>query len=195
MSWKGDEMIVSFSRRLVIGPVVVLTCAALVIAFLAVMASADAAPLRERVSGNFSDTAIDTNGDGMAANLVSGQVSGENGPSYEGIWEIAFVPADGACRPGEAQGAVVAYSIVRGHRNGDLQYSALDDTMRNTACFDIATGTARLSINAVVTGGTGRFATSSGSYEANLDVRLLLPDAGGGIAHGAFTGNILGDAG
>ena len=194
VSWKGDEMSISYVRRLAIGlPVALTLVVVLIAAFMVVAATADAAPVRERVSGNFIDTAIDTNGDGIAANSVSGAVRGDLGPTYEGVWEIAFLPPSGACPVGNAEGEVVAYSIVRRYFNGDLQYSALDASKGGFLCFDLATGEAKLVINAEFTGGTGRFEDSAGTYKADFDVTLLLPDLTGGIAHGAFTGNVQGD--
>ncbi len=164
---------------------------ALVVAALLMLQPAGAASFNEQVSGNFIDTSIDTNGDGTAANYFSGAARGTGSPTYEGLVEIAF-GATGQCGPGELEGEVVAYSIVRRYSNGDLAYSRLDTSVLNPLCFNPAMGTATVEIHANVTGGTGKFAGATGSYVATYDVRLLVPDPAGGIGHGSFTGTTSG---
>lgn len=151
---------------------------------------AAAGGFNENVSGNFIDTSIDTNGDGMAANYFSGVAKGSGSPSYEGLVEVMFdeVP-DGDCDETEVEGSLVNYSIVRRYANGDLLFSRSDD---GTLCFDLASGLASLTINAEVTGGTGRHAGATGTYTADYTVKLLVPDPMGGIGHGAFYGSVSG---
>ena len=176
------------SRLIALGVAVVV---ALLASLLVNGSAADAGRMSEDVSGSFTDTAIDTSGGGNAANLISGITSsGRTGAHYEGIWEIELLGPSDAC-DGLIEGAVVAYSIVRRYPNGDLLYSQLDAADPGSTCFDPA-GVADLTINAVVTGGTGQFAGATGSYTAEYDVQLLLPDPGGGIAHGSFTGTVEG---
>lgn len=153
-------------------------------AFLALQ-PAGADGFNEQVSGNFIDTAIDTNDDGSQANYFSGAAKGNGSPTYEGLVEIAFTAPTGLCDSGIVEGEVVEYSIVRRYKNGDLAFSRL---MSGSVCFDIATGTADLTIEAAVTGGTGKFDGATGSYTANYTVQLLVPDPTGGIGHGAFHG-------
>lgn len=176
----------STKRKLII----LAAAAALVGTFIAIGSVAQAAPGTEAVSGNFTDTAIDTNDDGMQANLINGATKGRGGATYQGIWEVSFGPPTGACEPGEVEGEVVAYSIVRRFANGDLQYSALDPVEKGSLCFDTTIGLSTLTINANVIGGTGKYANASGSYTAEYVVRQLLPDPMGGIAHGAFSGTV-----
>ena len=97
--------------------------ALLLAAFVLIMQPAEASGLQERVSGNFIDTAIDTNGDGLQANAWSGQAYGSGSPSYEGLVEIAFGPT-GLCDEGEFEGTLVQYSIVRRYANGDLMFAS-----------------------------------------------------------------------
>lgn len=157
-------------------------------AFIA-LKPAQAAGFNEQVSGNFIDTAIDTNEDGAQANYFSGAAKGSGSPTYEGLVEVAFGPPTGACDPGIVEGEVVEYSIVRRYSNGDLAYSRL---VSGSVCFDTSVGTADLVIEAAVTGGTGRFANATGTYTANYTIQLLLPDPLGGIGHGAFYGTTSG---
>lgn len=157
-------------------------------AFIALQ-PAGADGFNERVSGNFIDTAIDTNGDGSAANYFSGAAQGNGSPTYEGLVEVAFGPATGACDPGVVEGDVVEYSIVRRYSNGDLAFSRL---VSGSVCFDLTTGMADLVIDAEVTGGTGKFANAAGTYTAEFTVELLVPDASGAIGHGAFYGRTTG---
>jgi hypothetical protein len=160
--------------------------AALALMSVVGLGSAAATGHTQVVSGNFIDTAIDTNEDGMQANYWSGAVRG--GPTYEGLVEVAFKPT-GLCDPGEVEGEAVAYSVVRRHNNGDLQYSRLVDGI---LCFDPGAGTADLTINAEYFGGTGIYADASGTYTATFTIRGLVPDPTGGIGHGAFSGTTSG---
>jgi len=150
--------------------------------------TADAGRFNEKVSGNFIDTAIDMNGDGMNANAWSGAAKGNGSPSYEGLVEVAL---DGSAQCGENElgGSVVAYSIVRRYANGHLMFSNLVD---GELCFNQGTGLASLTINAAVTGGTGQYAGATGTYTANYTIQGLVLAPGQGIAHGAFYGTTSG---
>ncbi|NNF56579.1 MAG: hypothetical protein HKN03_19315, partial [Acidimicrobiales bacterium] len=60
-----------------------------------------AGKFQQDVSGSFTDTAIDTNADGMAANIFTGATKGTGGTaSYDGVLEIAFADT-GLCAAGE----------------------------------------------------------------------------------------------
>jgi hypothetical protein len=163
----------------------------LVLAFAASFGAAEVqdGSFSEEVSGTFVDTAIDTNGDGVAAATFLGQTRGhKGGSSYQGLHEVQFTPT-GLCDPGDVEGVIVAYSIVRRFNNGDLLYSRLMD---GSFCFDPASGTAHVEVNAEIIGGTGKFEGATGSYAIAYDVTALLPDPTGGIAHGAFSGEASG---
>lgn len=167
---------------------VLVSVAALVVAVLALQ-PASAGNFREQISGNFFDTSLDINEDGMAANYFSGTATGRNSAAYEGLVEIMFTDPSGACATGEVEGDVVTYSIVRRYDNGDLLVSELVDGL---LCFDPGTGLASLEVDAAFAGGTGAFANATGSYTARYTVELLLPDPMGGIAHGLFYGETRG---
>lgn len=180
----------TFTRKLVVLGAV----AALLTATLVVAQSANAGVFGEQVSGNFSDTAVDTDGDGGAANLFSGATKGNGSATYEGIIEIKVFDPPVSCpsgAPGVA-GTVVAYSMVRRYANGDLLVSKLVPGGDNSLCFNPGTGLATLEIDATFDGGSGKHAKASGSYHATYDVRLLLRDPAGGIAHGTFVGSTTG---
>lgn len=166
-----------------------LLATAIALVALVTLQPAEAGGFNERVSGNFIDTAIDTNEDGTQANYFSGVATGSGGATYEGLVEIAFIEPTGLCAAGEIQGDVVEYSIVRRYGNGDLLYSRLVD---GTLCFDPAEGLANVIVNAELTGGTGRFADATGTYSADFTVELLVADPFGGIGHGAFYGRVSG---
>jgi hypothetical protein len=151
-------------------------------------AAAQAGSFSETVSGNFVDTSIDTNADGVAAATFLGKAKGNGGPTYQGLHEIRFTPT-GLCASGEVEGVVAAYSIVRRYNNGDLLFSRLVD---GSFCFNPGTGTATVAINAEIIGGTGHFEGATGSYAIEYEVTALLPDPTGGIAHGAFVGTVTG---
>lgn len=178
-------------RRLVSAPrlAVVLTLA-LVAAFVAA-SDADAGQLREDVSGSFSDTALNLVEGDNAANLVSGAAKGSGSPTHDAVWEIELTGPSDACG-GALEGVIGAYSNVRRYANGDLMYSGLDPDNVSIACFNPATGAGQLTINAMITGGTGGMHDASGSYTASYDVQLLIEDPDGGIAHGSFTGRVTG---
>jgi hypothetical protein len=150
--------------------------------------AAHARNLSETVSGDFVDTAIDTNGDGVAAAHFVGVAKGSGGASYQGLQEIQFTPT-GLCNAGEVEGIIVAYSIVRRYSNGDLLFSRLVD---GSLCFNPGTGKATVNVNAEFSGGTGRFEGATGSYAIEYEVTALLPDPTGGIGHGAFNGTAAG---
>jgi hypothetical protein len=150
--------------------------------------TAHARSLSETLSGDFVDTAIDTNGDGVAAAHFVGQAKGNGAPSYQGLQEIQFAPT-GLCEAGEVEGIMAAYSMVRRYDNGDLLFSRLVDGF---FCLDPAAGKANVTVNAEITGGTGRFASATGSYTVEYEVTALLPDPTGGIGHGAFAGTSSG---
>jgi len=157
-------------------------------AFIALQ-PAEAAGFNERVSGNFIDTAIDTNGDGAQANYFSGATAGRNGATYEGLVEVDFSDPAAACDDGIMPGDIVAYSIVRRYSTGDLLYSQLVD---GYVCFNTATGMADFVVHAELRGGTGRFVNATGTYTASFTIQLLIPDPLGGIGHGAFYGTTSG---
>jgi hypothetical protein len=150
--------------------------------------AAEARNLSEAVSGNFVDTALDTNGDGVAAAHFQGGAKGSGSPSYEGVQEIQFAPT-GLCEAGEVEGIIAAYSIVRRYSNGDLLFSRLVD---GSFCLDPASGKAQVTVNAEISGGTGRFEGATGSYVIDYEATALLPDPTGGIGHGAFVGMVTG---
>lgn len=167
--------------------------AALVTTTLVAAQSASASRFREQVSGNFSDTAIDTNNDGAAANLFSGATKGKSSATYEGVVEVALDPFTECDGENTATGDLVEYSIVRRYANGDLLTSRMvEGSGAGALCFDLGTGAATLEIDAEFTGGTGRFASASGGYHASYVVQLLVRDPGGGIAHGTFIGTTTG---
>ena len=163
---------------------------AIVALFTVVLAPASSAGrFNQEVSGSFTDTAIDTNGDGMAANIFTGGTKGTGGSgSYDGVVEIMFAETN-LCDAGEIEGVVVAYSIVRRYGNGDLLFSRL---VSGNVCFNPGNGTASIDVDAVITGGTGKFSGATGSYSAHYAVSALLPDNDGGLAHAAFSGNAVG---
>ena len=161
-----------------------LAAAALAFTAFVALGTAEAGPFNESVSGNFIDTNIDTNGDGMNANSWSGQANGSGSPSYEGLVEVAF-GITGLCDPGEFEGTVVEYSIVRRYANGDLAFSRLID---GSLCFNPGTGLASLVINAEMTGGTGSHSGATGTYTAEYTVQGLVSDIDQAIVHGAFHG-------
>ena len=164
--------------------------AAAALAFTAFVAldSAEAGDFNERISGNFIDTGIDTDGDGMQANSWSGAANGSGSPSYEGLVEVKF-GITGLCGSDEFEGTVVEYSIVRRYSNGDLVFSRLID---GNLCFNPTTGLASLVINAEVTGGTGHHADATGTYTADFTVQGLVADLDQAIVHGAFYGTTSG---
>ncbi len=156
---------------------------------LLLVPSAQAGGFNQAVSGSFTDTAIDTNDDGMAANVFTGGTKGTGGTaSYDGVFELQFA-ATGLCDEGEVEGVIVAYSIVRRYNNGSLMFSRLDS---GHACFNPGTGQATIHVEATINGGTGMFTNASGAYTLHLNVVGLLPDAGGGLAHAAFFGTATG---
>ncbi len=165
--------------------------AALIAATLVAAQSATAGSFGEQVSGNFSDTAVDTDGDGGAANLFSGATKGTGSATYEGIVEIRIFDPPVPCDGGIA-GTVVEYSIVRRYANGDLLTSRLVEDGDNVLCFDPGSGAATLDVDAEFTGGTGKYKGATGSYHAAYTVQLLVADPAGGIAHGTFTGTTSG---
>ncbi len=149
--------------------------------------TADAGSFRERISGNFIDTAVDTNNDGVAGSAWNGVAKGSGGPTYQGVIEVAFEPT-GRCTSG-AEGTLAAYSIVRRYPNGDQLVSQL---VEGFVCFDPATGMGTVDVEAEFIAGSGRYANASGTYTASFDIHLLLADGTGGIAHGAFIGSTHG---
>lgn len=177
-------------RMIVLGAV-----AALVTGTLIAAQSATAGGFSEQVSGNFSDTAIDTNGDLAAANLFSGATKGKSSATYEGIVEVQLLMGTTCNGTGTVAGNVVEYSIVRRYANGDLLTSRLVEDGHNSLCFNVRTGVATLEVDAEFTGGTGKYEGASGSYHASYIVQLLVQDPGGGIAHGTFTGKTTGSMG
>lgn len=169
---------------------VIFALMALAIAAAAVLVgtqSAEAGSFHERISGNFIDTAVDTNNDGVAGSSWNGVAKGSGGPTYQGVIEVAFEPT-GRCATG-AEGTLAAYSIVRRYPNGDQLASRL---VEGFVCFDPATGLGTVDVEAEIIGGSGRYADASGSYTATFDIHLLLADGTGGIAHGAFMGTTSG---
>ena len=162
--------------------------AALFMGTLVVANSAAAGNFGERISGNFVDVAVDSNGDGFTANYFSGAAQGSGSPAYEGVVEIAFPVEPIDCGVAGMEGDVVAYSMVRRYGNGDLLYSRLID---GSLCFDPG-GTTTLTVEAEFFDGTGRHQDATGSYTVDFVVDGLLPDTGGGVAHAAFYGESFG---
>ncbi len=150
--------------------------------------SSEATSFRESISGNFIDTSVDTNNDGVAGSIWIGQAQGSGGPTYEGVIEVDFGPT-GRCRAGEAEATLAAYSIVRRYSNGDQLVSRL---VEGFVCFNPATGAGTVDVTAEFVGGTGRYRKATGTYTAALTIQRLIPDGTGGIAHGLFEGRTSG---
>jgi len=164
---------------------------ALVIALATILLSgpsAEAGALRERISGNFIDTSVDTNNDGVAGSIWIGQARGSGSPAYEGVLEVDFGPT-GRCETGEVEATLAAYSIVRRYANGDQLVSRLVEAF---VCLDPATGAGTVDVTAEFVGGTGRYEDATGTYTAALTIQRLIPDGTGGIAHGLFEGTTSG---
>lgn len=167
----------------------ILILAALALVGALAAPAVQAEDFNQSVSGNFLDTSIDVNNDGMAGAMIMADAKGSGGGSFRGYQEVMFVAPTGLCDPTEAEVVFVAYSIVRRFANGDLLFSNLVD---GTSCLDPVSGLASVVVNAEFIGGTGRFANATGGYTLEYDAVVLLPDFGGGIAHGAFVGTVDG---
>ena len=140
---------------------------------------------RERVSGTFTDTPIDTNGD--TATAVSsaltgatniGRITGESVVEYE---PIPVAPpnncpqVDLAGNPElQVEFPFVAGAGVKTFRRGD---QLLLSPTTSLLCVNPATGAGFFQNTGTFIGGTGRFVGATGTFETTGTLATLLPNA------------------
>ncbi|HEV8358622.1 MAG TPA: hypothetical protein VGX21_05705 [Methylomirabilota bacterium] len=146
-----------------------------------VVGDVEAGPIQFRGSGSFltQGTSIDTNGDGVTADLfiVSGSSSQLGALTNQTVAEWAFGPPS-TCPPGTVlEGTLVpaGSALVTRAVNGDLLFGA---PTSGTNCIS-ATGVASISAAGVYTGGTGRFANATGDFTIAATATTLAADPAG----------------
>ena len=152
---------------------------------------------RENSSGTFSNTAIDTNGDGTLATLSLytghtnlGQITGQ------GVFEylpIPFPPPPPTnCPAGTVEFQFVVGRGVNTFKDGDQLILVPGSSL---LCADPTTGLATFRNTGVFAGGTGRFAGATGSFETRGTVTVLLVNQIGsaefGLSNFEITGTLI----
>lgn len=144
---------------------------------------------RERVAGTFTDTPIDTNGDGTTATVSRltgkveelGRITGESVIEYE---PTPLFPGDppNNCPQVDLAGSpevqveftFVAGAGVKTFRRGD---QLLLSPTSSLLCINPATGAGFFQNTGNFIGGTGRFVGASGTFETTGTVATLLLNA------------------
>ena len=157
---------------------------------------------RERVAGTFTDTPIDTNGDGTTATASAltgttnfGRITGESVIEYE---PIPLAPpnncpqVDLAGNPEvQVEFTFVAGAGVKTFRRGD---QLLLSPTSSLLCVNPTTGAGFFQNTGNFIGGTGRFVGASGSFETTGTVATLLLNAnftpGFGLTQFKITGTL-----
>jgi len=144
--------------------------------------NAEAGPVQFQTSGSFivGGTPIDTNGDGVTADLfITSGTSSQVGPfTNQTVAEWSF-GAPTTCPSGTVlQGTLVpaGSGFVSRSNNGDLLFGTL---VSGTNCFDGTT--AHITASANYTGGTGRFTGATGSFTITATATLVAPGGFGSV--------------
>lgn len=149
---------------------------------------------RESSSSTFSNTAIDTNGDGTLATLSLytghtnlGQITGQ------GVFEylpIPFPPPPPTnCPAGTVEFQFVVGRGVNTFKDGDQLILVPGSSL---LCADPTTGLGTFHNIGVFAGGTGRFAGATGSFETRGTVAVLLVNQLGSAEFGLSNFEITG---
>jgi hypothetical protein len=175
----------------------VITVVSIVVVAILAVALGTAAPKERKfkasVSGNFSSTVIDTNGDTVPGAIARLAGNGSLGPITTdgyGEWSSPGVPA--TCPNGHTgfRHTLIAARAVARIENGDLFF--FQDTT-GTLCFDPATNLAVFNVSGNITGGTGQFLNATGSISSTGSTLVLIGDSTGkafGAVLSEFTGTI-----
>jgi hypothetical protein len=143
----------------------------------------------ESYSGSFVSTSIDTNNDGVPANLgtfegtsmigtVTTQVTIQSLNEFQSSESVT-------CPNGN-----VGFTLVQGHfvkriANGDLLLGTWES---GTSCFDPTTSTSKTTQKGKFIGGTGQFANATGPVEIDYTSTFLANTKKDGFAFGGTTG-------
>lgn len=158
------------------GMLIVAVTVALVISSLSSRADAQTAMAFEGAgTASCTTTPIDVNEDGVGAFFCPFEQGSTFGPlNGEVVLEYAPLAEAVSCPAGNLELTLVAGSGFKRHQgSGDLiflQYTS------GTNCVDPVTGIADLAQMADITGGTGRFANATGSFEETSEGTILLAD-------------------
>ena len=142
------------------------------------------------MTGSFTNAPVDSNNDTIKANQVIAGTKGTLGHAlYTGIQEGFLDFQVPPCAQGP-QIKIISYSLVRRFANGDLLFSRLPLNSFGSGCLDQTFGST-ITLDAIVTGGTGRFEGATGGYQITA-VTVPLLFAGGELVHGAFEAEVRG---
>jgi hypothetical protein len=157
---------------------------------VAVDAETGSRPYREHVTGTFSSSTLDRNGDGVPANLsvFSGTSSLGDVHGSSSFEVTAFGPPVN-CQVDELEAALVGTRDVRRFpERGDMVFLEVSDLL---LCLNPATGAFRLSSRGHFIGGTGRHSRATGGFTGSFAGVVLAVDPNGAL-FGAFSGGIRG---
>ena len=150
--------------------------------FVAQIGQADEQPIFITYTGTVDHIAVDSNVDGIPANVVHGQSKGSFGPTMVSIVSeyVPYPPKFGTCPSADDMYGIFMYSTgVVTFKNGDQ----LDANVEaGWLCVDMVTGIFEGETSGQFIGGTGRFANATGEFVSSFtgkefEIALLKPAA------------------
>ena len=121
--------------------------------------------INQRYTGVSHNSMLDTNGDGVFADVVSFQMVGSPGrATMEGVVEAApFTPGDSPC---DLQGEPYQQSYIQTYNDGSMLFFV---TTAGHACLNLGTYELWGEISGIITGGIGRFELATGTFTAEIN--------------------------
>ena len=163
--------------------------------------TAETLPLKCAIAGSFTDgveTHLDTNGDGLSANLSQGVVKCNvgSGISHE---EIEWIESPVSACPNKPGMIEFHISPTQGqHRSVSTDTKTTDQLFAQvtlgTLCFDSSTGKGTVTTEGKYLGGTGKNAGATGSFTSQSSLSYLAFGFKDGVfgGFGQFTGTLKG---
>lgn len=123
---------------------------------------------QDLISGSAVPSSFDFNGDGLKAHYVTFAGRSSLGPVHGAFlveYDFPSVAPNPACPNGTLKLPILVSSSNRAVTGTENQLFLRDETASALFCLNPATGAFTMSLNGIFTGGLGKFAGATGSYE------------------------------
>lgn len=144
-------------------------------------------PYKDKASGSFLSTVIDTNGDGVPGvfGLLQGTSTfGSVTIHFFSEFDLASAAPSAVCPDGYLEAPVVTSNTIYRYQNGDLLFF---ETASEVFCGNPDTGEFQWYETLDVIGGTGRFTDANGTLEVTGGGIILISDASGVTSFGGVS--------
>ena len=159
---------------------IVLSLAAVFV--ISASAQAEERKYQDQISGTGAPSSFDFNGDGVKGLYVTYVGKSNLGLVHGGSlveYDFPALAPNAACPVGMFKLPIIASAGNRALTATDGQLFLRDDAAGSLFCLNPTTGAFTMSIKGIFTGGMGRFAGATGTYEYKGSGNVLLSDKAG----------------